>query len=273
MLPLWPSLWSEVLSKAQGTSCRGTLANVFCLGWNILLTTVFDWQCWWNYHTFWHELGLSVLLLPVRKFAPSSAEELDEWDKSWGMPWLCSLYPMLTFRKAPLSSPSIPKFFNSNGNCSCCRALWRSYHLWWQLLLSWTTLPPSRWCFQLSLEPQSCFPFGPSLLPQLPRRKHSFFSTTLQLSRSIQACSQFLFCSLLGAYYFFTDDATQYPEGPQFSKMFYTTAIGVVTALFNLVGITLYNMYMKSWKYSTIFIMCNLLRYVWMRLCFTLAHC
>lgn len=34
--------------------------------------------------------------------------------------------------------------------------------------------------------------------------------------------------TMKGAFYFFTDDPIQYPEGPHFSKMFYTTAIGMV---------------------------------------------
>src|SRR4051812_37456907 len=40
-----------------------------------------------------------------------------------------------------------------------------------------------------------------------------------------------------GSFYFFTDDQSQFPDGPHFSKLFYATAIGVTTALFNCLGI------------------------------------
>lgn len=36
-----------------------------------------------------------------------------------------------------------------------------------------------------------------------------------------------------GAFYFFTDNEIQYPDGPHFSKMFYTTAIGMVSWRFS----------------------------------------
>merc|ERR1719271_108322 len=36
------------------------------------------------------------------------------------------------------------------------------------------------------------------------------------------------------SFYFFTDDATQYPEGPHFSKVFFASALGVFVAVLNL---------------------------------------
>ena len=43
------------------------------------------------------------------------------------------------------------------------------------------------------------------------------------------------------AFLFFTDNEVQYPAGPHFSEVFYTTWVGVVSAVFSLIGITLYN--------------------------------
>lgn len=62
-----------------------------------------------------------------------------------------------------------------------------------------------------------------------------------------------------GSFYFYTDDATQFPEGPHFSKVFYTTAIGTTSALCNVFGIVVYNLWMKHWTYRRIFIGCNIL--------------
>ena len=61
-----------------------------------------------------------------------------------------------------------------------------------------------------------------------------------------------------GAFYFFTDDATAFPDGPHFSNAFYVTAIGVVSNLFALVGIWSYNSLMHNWKYRTILLVANL---------------
>ena len=49
-----------------------------------------------------------------------------------------------------------------------------------------------------------------------------------------------------GSFYFFTDTKEMYPEGPHFSTEFYTTAIGLVSTIFSLIGITLYNWFMHK---------------------------
>lgn len=61
------------------------------------------------------------------------------------------------------------------------------------------------------------------------------------------------------SFYFFTDDQTQYPEGPHFSKIFFVSGMGVSTALLNLVGMWIYNRYMKHWRYQGLFVFANVL--------------
>eukprot|EP00927_Polykrikos_kofoidii_P063663 TRINITY_DN58525_c0_g1_i1.p1 TRINITY_DN58525_c0_g1~~TRINITY_DN58525_c0_g1_i1.p1 ORF type:complete len:576 (-),score=74.48 TRINITY_DN58525_c0_g1_i1:172-1818(-) len=62
-----------------------------------------------------------------------------------------------------------------------------------------------------------------------------------------------------GAFYFFTDDHVAFPAGPHFSKIFYTTGIGVVSTVFSMIGMLLYQAFCKSWRYHTIFYAGNLL--------------
>jgi MFS family permease len=65
--------------------------------------------------------------------------------------------------------------------------------------------------------------------------------------------------SIEGAtFYFFTDNATQYPEGPHFSAFFYTTVVGLVAGVFGLLGLWSYNRYMKDWTYRSIYFFANL---------------
>merc|ERR1719424_125062 len=60
-------------------------------------------------------------------------------------------------------------------------------------------------------------------------------------------------------FYFYTDTPEQYPEGPHFSIQFFTTVLGLVTSLFSLFGLMLYNKYMKDWNYRTLLMVANLL--------------
>lgn len=60
-------------------------------------------------------------------------------------------------------------------------------------------------------------------------------------------------------FYFYTDTPKQYPDGPHFSIEFFTTVLGLVGSLFSLVGLGLYNRYMKEWSYQTLLLMSNLL--------------
>merc|ERR1719487_2635557 len=50
-------------------------------------------------------------------------------------------------------------------------------------------------------------------------------------------------------FYFYTDTPEQYPEGPHFSVQFFTTVLGLVSSMFSLLGLFIYNKYMKDWKY------------------------
>lgn len=60
--------------------------------------------------------------------------------------------------------------------------------------------------------------------------------------------------SLSGAeFFFFLDDATQYPEGPHFSRQFYVIVCGIVTSVCLIVGSLSYATLMKSWHYRSVF--------------------
>jgi len=61
------------------------------------------------------------------------------------------------------------------------------------------------------------------------------------------------------SFYFFTNDAQQYPHGPHFSKIFYASGLGVFISLLNLCGMWIYNQYMRSWRYHGLFVFANLL--------------
>lgn len=58
-------------------------------------------------------------------------------------------------------------------------------------------------------------------------------------------------------FYFYTDNAEQYPDGPHFSKIFYTSGLGVLVACLNLVGMAMYNTFMKKWRYHALFTFAN----------------
>lgn len=60
-------------------------------------------------------------------------------------------------------------------------------------------------------------------------------------------------------FYFFTDGPKQYPNGPHFSIMFYTTGLGVILGFCNLVGIWTYNNFGRAWRYHRLFFATNLL--------------
>lgn len=64
--------------------------------------------------------------------------------------------------------------------------------------------------------------------------------------------------SIEGAsFYFFTDTAAQYPEGPNFTPFFYTTVMGLVGGICGLLGLWSYNRYMKDWTYRGIYFIAN----------------
>lgn len=64
--------------------------------------------------------------------------------------------------------------------------------------------------------------------------------------------------STMGAvFYFFTNGREAYPEGPHFSPMFLISIVGVVGNICSLFGFSLFNMYMKHWRYHSVFLTTN----------------
>jgi len=59
-------------------------------------------------------------------------------------------------------------------------------------------------------------------------------------------------------FYFYTDKAEQFPEGPHFSAWFFTTILGLVSAGMSLIGLATYNRYMKNWTYRSLLMFCNI---------------
>lgn len=61
------------------------------------------------------------------------------------------------------------------------------------------------------------------------------------------------------AFFFYTDNAEQYPEGPHFSTYFFVTVRGLVGALCGLIGVMSYHTLMKNWTYRKVFFVTNIL--------------
>merc|ERR1719336_3400135 len=60
------------------------------------------------------------------------------------------------------------------------------------------------------------------------------------------------------AFYFYTDSPEQYPEGPHFSKTFYTSVLGSLASMASLFGIWSYQKYASHWTYQRLYIGTNL---------------
>lgn len=58
-------------------------------------------------------------------------------------------------------------------------------------------------------------------------------------------------------FFFYTDTAEQYPEGPHFSITFYVTVMGLVGSVCALIGNFTYQLWMKEWRYRSVFIFNN----------------
>lgn len=63
-------------------------------------------------------------------------------------------------------------------------------------------------------------------------------------------------------FYFFTDTQEQYPEGPHFSLLFFISVLGIVGAVFSLVGIAIYNRYMQTWSYRKLLLLTNIIGFL-----------
>lgn len=60
------------------------------------------------------------------------------------------------------------------------------------------------------------------------------------------------------SFYFYTDTPAQYPDGPHFSMVFFTSVLGVVGSVCSLIGIISYQRFMKDWTYRNLLLMTNL---------------
>lgn len=60
------------------------------------------------------------------------------------------------------------------------------------------------------------------------------------------------------SFYFYTDTPEMYPDGPHFSPFFFNTVLGTVGSVFSLLGIVVYQRYMSTWRFRSIFIVTSL---------------
>jgi len=60
------------------------------------------------------------------------------------------------------------------------------------------------------------------------------------------------------AFYFYTDTKEQYPEGPHFSMLFYTTVLGVAGSICSLLGIYTYQKYASEWTFRQLLLVSNI---------------
>lgn len=67
------------------------------------------------------------------------------------------------------------------------------------------------------------------------------------------------FNTMGAVFYFYTDGPEQYPEGPHFSPMFLISIVGVVGSVFSLFGFSVFNLYMKHWRYHSVFLTTNII--------------
>jgi len=59
------------------------------------------------------------------------------------------------------------------------------------------------------------------------------------------------------SFYFYTDTPEQYPDGPHFSMTFYTSVLGIVSALCSMAGIYSYQRFMQHWSYRKLLAVSN----------------
>ena len=60
------------------------------------------------------------------------------------------------------------------------------------------------------------------------------------------------------AFFFYTDQEEQFPEGPHFSNFFFVTIMGVIAIVFSICSHIFYNLFMTKWKFRNVLIMANL---------------
>jgi len=86
------------------------------------------------------------------------------------------------------------------------------------------------------------------LLKPMIAKVNAFFLVQTSLAFSVGGAS----------FYFFTDGPKQYPEGPHFSMVFFTSVLGVVGSVCSLIGIFSYQRFMKDWTYRRLLMMTNI---------------
>eukprot|EP01062_Namystynia_karyoxenos_P065272 TRINITY_DN5872_c0_g1_i1.p1 TRINITY_DN5872_c0_g1~~TRINITY_DN5872_c0_g1_i1.p1 ORF type:complete len:609 (+),score=124.01 TRINITY_DN5872_c0_g1_i1:149-1828(+) len=79
---------------------------------------------------------------------------------------------------------------------------------------------------------------------------NSFFVVQHALAISIEGAS----------FYFFTDNSTQYPEGPHLSVSFYVSVLGGMSSVCSMLGIWAYNRWMGDWSYRSVIVVGNLVQ-------------
>eukprot|EP00933_Yihiella_yeosuensis_P021076 TRINITY_DN16778_c0_g2_i1.p1 TRINITY_DN16778_c0_g2~~TRINITY_DN16778_c0_g2_i1.p1 ORF type:complete len:563 (-),score=65.68 TRINITY_DN16778_c0_g2_i1:273-1961(-) len=89
-------------------------------------------------------------------------------------------------------------------------------------------------------------------------------SFSLTLSPVIARVNAFALCRTAlnwktgsAAFYFYTDSAEEYPQGPHFDPFFYNTVMGSSGALASVLGIAFYYRYMSTWRYRSIIMFTN----------------
>merc|ERR1712086_1079335 len=89
---------------------------------------------------------------------------------------------------------------------------------------------------------------------------------SLALSPVIAKINAFFFIQHLCAFgvdgasfYFYTDGEEQFPGGPHFTTIFYTSVLGLASTAFSLIGMFVYTRWMRHWRYPRVLIVGNLL--------------
>lgn len=61
------------------------------------------------------------------------------------------------------------------------------------------------------------------------------------------------------SFYFYTDNAKEFKNGPHFTPIFYTTIIGLVGAIFGFVGVLTYQCCMTTWRYRPVLLFTSII--------------
>lgn len=88
-----------------------------------------------------------------------------------------------------------------------------------------------------------------------------FYLLVDETTAKIQAyvCLQNIFSISISSaeFFFLIDTAEQYPEGPHFSKTFIVITMGLIASVCSILGSLLYVLFMKQWKFRSVFYFSN----------------